>query len=219
MKQNLILLLILTIALFCVACADSKSYEDGYDAGYQAGLNSSPSTDEYTVSDEWYEEWREENPTVDFDEWYKEWMEENPPFSEWLEQYREAETDPIPQPEPASGTILSGTEHIKSSEITVTASYSAACVVKLKNSVGTTRLSFYVRAGDSVTIGVPAEHLYVYFASGDIWYDEELLFGEDTYYSKDEKLLDFINYSWEYTLYPTHNGNFSETPIDAEEFK
>lgn len=208
------------ISIFCVACADTKSYEDGYYAGYQDGLNSLTST----VGNNSVYKSEPNSPactteSVVFDEWYKEWRKENPPFGESLEEYREAEAGPVPQPEPASGTILSGTEHIKGSEITVTASGSSACVVKLKNSVGATRLSFYVRAGATVTIGVPAEYLYVYFASGNTWYGEEHIFGEDTYYSKDDKLLDFTNYSWEYTLYPTYNGNFSETPIDAEEFK
>lgn len=220
MKQNLILLLVLTIALFCVACASTKSYEDGYYAGYQDGLNSLNSTDGDNVG---YQ--TEANSTasttesVDFDEWYKEWSKDKTSFSEILEKYREAETGLALQPEPASGTILSGIEYNNGSKITVTAAYQSACVVKLKNSVGTTRLSFYVRAGDTVTIGVPAAFLYVYFASGDTWYGEEHLFGDNTYYSKDKNLLDFTNYSWEYTLYSTYNGNFTETPIDAEEFK
>ena len=75
-----------------------------------------------------------------------------------------------------------------------------------------------MRAGETVTVGVPAEFLYVYFASGTTWYGEDLWFGEDTYYFKDEKRLDFTQYTWEYTLSPVTNGNFEETPIDADEF-
>lgn len=126
---------------------------------------------------------------------------------------------PLPAvPEPESGKILSGHQYTQGSEITVTASYASACVVKLKNAAGDTRLSFYVRAGDTVTVCVPAEYLYVYFASGENWYGKKNLFGEDTYYSKDDELLDFATYTYEYTLYQTYNGNFSETPIDADEF-
>lgn len=120
--------------------------------------------------------------------------------------------------EPQSGTVLFGTEKFNESELTITASSSESCVVKLKTSSGTTRLSFYVRAGDTVTVGVPAEHLYVYFASGQTWYGEDHLFGDSTSYSKDDQLLDFKQYSWEYTLYPVSYGNFSETPIDPEDF-
>ena len=91
--------------------------------------------------------------------------------------------------------------------------------MKLKNSSGTERISFYVRAGETVTVGVPAEYLYVYFASGDIWYGKSNLFGSETHYSKDSKICNFTRYTCEYTLYPVNNGNFSETPIDEDEFK
>ena len=120
--------------------------------------------------------------------------------------------------EPRSGTILLGREDFEGSELTITASGGSSCVVKLKTASGTTRLSFYVRAGDTITVGVPAENLYVYFASGDTWYGEKHLFGENTSYGMDDEILDFIQYTWEYTLYPVTNGNFSETPIDPEDF-
>lgn len=123
-----------------------------------------------------------------------------------------------PVSEPFTGTILEGFERYNASEITVTASKSESCVVKLKNSYGTTVLSFYVRAGQTTTVGVPAQSLYVYFASGKTWYGKEDLFGAGTSYSKDDDLLDFKSYTWSYTLYPVTDGNFSETPIDADEF-
>lgn len=130
------------------------------------------------------------------------------------------ETAPALQPisEPATGTLLSGYEPYNSSEITVTASHGSSCLVKLKDVYKDDVLSFYVRAGETVTINVPQNKMYVYFASGDTWYGIEHLFGEDTYYSKDDTLLDFANYTWEYTLYPVTNGNFSQTPINADEF-
>ena len=34
----------------------------------------------------------------------------------------------------------------------------------------------------------------------------------------DDEIKDFIRYTWEYTLYPVSHGNFSETPIDPEDF-
>lgn len=120
--------------------------------------------------------------------------------------------------EPRSGTVLLGSEDLNGSELTITASGGSSCVVKLKTASGTTRLSFYVRAGDTITVGVPAEYLYVYFASGDTWYGEKHLFGKNTSYGMDDELLDFTQYTWEYTLYPVSNGNFSETPIDPEDF-
>lgn len=124
----------------------------------------------------------------------------------------------IEYPEPKSGAILQGREYFNESELTITASDTESCVVKLKNISGVTRLSFYVRAGDSVTVGVPAQKMYVYFASGKNWYGTEDLFGKFTSYSKDSTICNFEKYTMTYTLYPVSDGNFSETPIDADEF-
>ena len=119
---------------------------------------------------------------------------------------------------PRSGDILSGSECIDGSELTITADSGSSYVVKLKTPSGVERLSFFVRAGDTVTIGVPAERLYVYFASGRLWYGKSRLFGDETYYSMDEKVRDFTECAWKYTLYPVSSGNFSETPIDPDDF-
>lgn len=124
-----------------------------------------------------------------------------------------------PVTEPRSGQILTGTEEHNASEIKISASGGSSCVVKLKTSSGVERMSFYVRAGDTVTVGVPCEYLYVYFASGDTWYGTSHLFGEDTYYSMDDTICNFYDYTWEYTLYPVSSGNFEQTPIDEDEFK
>lgn len=125
-----------------------------------------------------------------------------------------------PISKPVSGTILSGREYHNASEITVHASGGQSCVVSLKSANGYERLSFFVRAGDTVTVGVPEEHLYVYFASGSTWYgySESLMFGKNTDYSKDNQLVDFSRYTWEYTLYKTSSGNFTETPCSKNEF-
>lgn len=123
-----------------------------------------------------------------------------------------------PVDEPRSGEVLAGQQDFYGSEITVNASSGEACVVKLKTSAGLEKLSFYVRAGDSVTIHVPDEKLYVYFASGKTWYGKDQLFGAYTSYSMDDEICDFTRYTWEYTLYPVTDGNFSQTPIDASEF-
>lgn len=117
---------------------------------------------------------------------------------------------------PASGTIIFGQEGYVS-EITINTS-SQSCVVKLKDSYGTDVISFFVRAHETVTVGLPGQFMYVYFASGETWYGENELFGEDTYYSMDDNGIDFSQYTMEYTLYPVTNGNFSETPIDENEF-
>ncbi len=128
------------------------------------------------------------------------------------------DSDLTPVAEPKSGEILSGIEVYGESELTITASRGASCVVKLKTRSGAERLSFYVRAGETVTVGVPCEYLQVYFASGSTWYGYKHLFGKHTGYAKDDEFLDFAEYTWEYTLYPVGDGNFSQTPIDEDEF-
>jgi hypothetical protein len=81
-------------------------------------------------------------------------------------------------------------------------------------------VAFYVRAGTTVSVGVPADYLYVYFASGNEWYGygKGLMFGKDTVYSKDDEMLDFSEGGWEYTLQLVTNGNFSQTPSNENEF-
>ena len=120
--------------------------------------------------------------------------------------------------EPASGTILSGYAPKDSSKITVTLEPTASCVVMLKDTSDRTLLSFYVRSGESATVDVPAEKMYVHFAAGKTWYGEELLFGKDTFYSQDTDLTDFTEYSWEYAFDPLSSGNFeyveNEEPSD-----
>lgn len=144
-------------------------------------------------------------------------------LSSWGSGSSPKETDQTPQLEqqarPQSGELLLGS-FSRESEITITTTSYEDCVVMLKNAKGVTKLAFYVRAGDTVTVGVPAGYFYVYFASGEDWYGygEGLMFGDRTSYSMDDELLDFTNYTWTYTLRPVTDGNFSETPIDEDEF-
>lgn len=125
-----------------------------------------------------------------------------------------------PIPMPRSGAILSGGHYYDRSTITIHADISESCVVSLRNIYGTEYVTFFVRAGESATVGVPAEKLYVYFASGKKWYGygEDLMFGKSTDYFKDKGLVDFSRYTWEYTLYKTSDGNFTETPCSKSEF-
>lgn len=120
--------------------------------------------------------------------------------------------------EPVSGSVLESNRVQCDSSLTVSASSGNACVVRVKYPTGNTVLSFYVRAGETATVDVPARPLQVFFASGDTWYGFDNLFGPETQYSKDDDVLDFGEYTYEYTLYPVTNGNFSQTPIDASDF-
>ena len=121
---------------------------------------------------------------------------------------------------PANGEILAGKETKWASEITISASYGSSHVVSLKTSDGKDVVTFFVRSGCSVTVGVPAKKMYVYFASGEKWYGYEKgkMFGKETSYTKDRDLLDFSRYTYSYTLHPVSGGNFSESPSNASEF-
>lgn len=121
---------------------------------------------------------------------------------------------------PASGTILAGREYYNGSELTISASSSSSCVVSLKNANGVERVCFFVRAGETVTIKVPQEYLYAYFASGTKWYGygKGLMFGENTSYTKDDGVLNFRSYTYQYTLYPVAGGNFSQSKSNQSEF-
>ncbi len=130
-----------------------------------------------------------------------------------------ADEELTPVAEPQSGAILLGREDVYGSTITVTAPRGKACVVRLKTKDNVTRLSFYVRAGDTVIVGVPQESLYAYFALGSVWYGGTNLFGENTTYSMDDEACDYSRYSMTYSLNSTSSGNFSTTPISEKDFK
>ncbi len=120
--------------------------------------------------------------------------------------------------EPLSGTVLSGYAPKDASQITVSLENTGACVVMLKDTSDRTLLSFYVRAGETVTVDVPAEMMYVHFAGGKNWYGEELLFGDDTVYNRDPELTDFTQYSWEYELDSLTRGEFEASDAEVEPF-
>lgn len=124
-----------------------------------------------------------------------------------------------PVNEPASGTVLSGYAPDDGSKITVKLADTGSSVVMLKDASDRVLLSFFVRAGESATVDVPAEKMYVHFASGKTWYGEEKLFGKETVYRRDKELTDFTKYSWEYELDPMSVGEFVNEDSGAESEK
>ena len=119
---------------------------------------------------------------------------------------------------PANGQVFIGKDEYCSSMLTIRSSTTNSCYIKLKDSSGKDVYSFFVRAGETVNAPVPGGYYYVYFAYGDDWYGTEYVFGPETTYAKDDEICDFFSYTWEYSLYPSYGGNFSETPIDGSEF-
>ena len=124
----------------------------------------------------------------------------------------------VPLDLPENGQIFIGEKRSWGCTLTVKCSSSQSCYVKMKDANHNDVLSFFVRAGQRAEVYVPSGHYYVYFAHGVDWYGSEYLFGEETSYSMDDELTDYVNYSWSYDLVPSYNGNFSDTPIDASQF-
>ena len=121
-------------------------------------------------------------------------------------------------PQPKKGQIFIGRPQSGPVNLTVSSSSSKSYYVKLKNVLDEDIFSFFVPAGETVEISVPQKPCYVYFACGETWYGTDLLFGENTSYSKDSGLIDFGMYAVTYTLIPSVGGNFSETTISADDF-
>lgn len=124
----------------------------------------------------------------------------------------------VPFEAPESGTVFLDSDLVKGSELTIHTADDEACYVKLKDENYEDVFSFFVRAGESISVPVPFGNYFVYFAYGTDWYGPKYVFGDDTSYGKDEEICDFENYTWEYTFVKTADGNFTETPIDSDEF-
>lgn len=119
---------------------------------------------------------------------------------------------------PENGQVFIGKDAVCDSRLTIRSSTTNSCYIKLKDSNGEDVYSFFVRAGETVRADVPGGSYYVYFAYGDDWYGTEYIFGPETTYAKDDEICDFSKYTFEYTLYPSYGGNFSETPISGSDF-
>ena len=119
---------------------------------------------------------------------------------------------------PASGQVFIGKGQYCISSLTINSGSSKSCYIKLKDTSGRDVFSFFVRAGDSVTVRVPGGTYYVYFSYGTQWYGTEDLFGPQTTYAKDDEAHDFYNYTYTYTLTPVFGCNFTETPVSEDEF-
>ena len=97
-------------------------------------------------------------------------------------------------------------------------------LIKLKTSTGTQDiLTFFVRAGETVEIDVPLGNFTLYYATGETWYGENILFGESTLYYKADDLFDFYEEDgyvngWTVELYMQNDGNLSTQSIVPSEF-
>jgi len=84
-------------------------------------------------------------------------------------------------------------------------------------------LAIYLCAGNTVEINVPVGVYRLYYATGEIFYGTELLFGYSTNCYTSDELLDFYVSSQYYqghsvSLYTVYNGNFETNRILKSDF-
>jgi len=123
-----------------------------------------------------------------------------------------------PMKMPYTGQVFIGGNLPTDQMLTIKCATDESCYIKLKDILRNDVFSFFVRAGETADVYVPSGQFYVYFAYGTQWYGPEYAFGPESTYAKDGTLTDFENYSWEYVLEPVVDGNFSQTPVQEEDF-
>lgn len=84
-------------------------------------------------------------------------------------------------------------------------------------------IRFYARSNSVVDILVPLGEYEIYYATGDTWYGEDLLFGPETQYYKCEGTFEFTEdydgYSgWTLTLESVVGGNLDTSRISEGSF-
>ncbi len=121
------------------------------------------------------------------------------------------------EPEPQNGTVFLGSQLSRESELKITTG-SKSAYIKLKDKNKNDVFAFYVRKNTTYTISVPAMELYLYFAVGEDWYGSTDLFGSSTVYYRDSSITDFENYTWEYDLKQTYDGNFAPSYVSENDF-
>ena len=83
-------------------------------------------------------------------------------------------------------------------------------------------VGLYVSAGKTASTQVPIGSYKLYYASGETWYGESLLFGPDTMYYASDEILEFYADSESYvgnslTLQLSTNGNYESHYVDPKD--
>lgn len=139
---------------------------------------------------------------------------------------------PTPTPRPvarrlASGTILRNdlrSGFLGKGELTIENGQGQDAVVALSSLDGGDVLAFYVRNGDSYTIGdIRNGTFFLYFTRGEDWDGNSGRFTRNASYLRFDDTLDFLTTSATYTtfrvtLYAVPNGNAATRRVDAGHF-
>lgn len=84
-------------------------------------------------------------------------------------------------------------------------------------------MTIFVRSGSTVKVEVPLGAYELRYASGETWYGYQYRFGQDTAYSKADKIFDFHHtgsqiHGYTVTLYKVPHGNLHTSTINANQF-
>lgn len=126
-------------------------------------------------------------------------------------------------PLPRSG-LFRGFSPINAPPFKVTNSPGANTLLKLiRTSDGVEVMSIFIRAGQTVELGVPVGSYKAKIASGQTWYGNSIRFGPNTSYATLDTILHFtVEGSQllgnELTLTQIKNGNLKQVPLDANDF-
>jgi hypothetical protein len=126
-------------------------------------------------------------------------------------------------PLPRSG-LFRGFSPVNAPPLKVTNSPGANTLMKLiRTSDGAEVMSIFIRAGQTVELGVPVGSYTAKIASGQTWYGDSIRFGPTTSYATLDTVLHFsIQGSQllgnELTLTQIKDGNLRQVPLNANEF-
>lgn len=134
------------------------------------------------------------------------------------------ESQPLPQVLPGSGKILDSVFYTYDAPLTIETQGDGYYLVKLKDKYSHRDVcSVFIYGGRSAHIDVDFGCYELYYAHGDTWYGEELLFGPNTRYYK---ARDSLLFEWTFgdpdwvsvDLYSQTGGNLAVSRISGLEF-
>lgn len=137
--------------------------------------------------------------------------------------YRTTFTEPQ-LPLPLNGEIQAFTTRQAIAPFEIKSSYGGHYLVKLVDSYTKNPImTVFVHGGMTANVDVPLGTYEVRYASGELWYGYEHLFGPDTAYSKADQSFYFRNdgsqvSGYTITLYKVRNGNLQTSKIRKEQF-
>ena len=118
-----------------------------------------------------------------------------------------------------SGKLIKEPADSRNSYIEITASDNYNTYFYLKStSKPANDMSFLVKKGEKTTVYVPCDTYTFYEANGETWYGSKILFGPQTFYTKDSDELKFTASTYWMLELEAENGNTTSDNINSEDF-